>query len=58
MFAAMNSGENFKPSDYGTVLFADTGQIPQEVMDAMRDKYGMLDIPMPPPVRYPRMSGA
>ena len=47
MFAKMQSGENFKPSDFGTVLSAGRGDPPREVREEMATNYHMIDIPAP-----------
>jgi hypothetical protein len=54
MFVAWNAGQKFNPRDYGTILFADTGEVPLEIMEVMRDRYSMTDVPEPPPTRYRR----
>jgi len=47
MFAAMQAGENFKPSDFGTVIAAGIGEPSQEIRDEMREEYNMIDVPPP-----------
>ena len=47
MFAKMQAGENFKPSDFGKVLVAGRGEPPPEVREEMRQTYNMIDVPMP-----------
>lgn len=47
MFAKMQSGENFKPSDYGTVLAAGSGEPTDEVREEMKNTYNMVDVPAP-----------
>jgi hypothetical protein len=49
MFAKMQRGENFMPSDYGTVVAAGRGDPPQEVRDEIALTYKMIDVPMPRP---------
>ncbi|MDG1287368.1 MAG: hypothetical protein P8P30_07350 [Rickettsiales bacterium] len=44
---AMAAGENFKPSDYGTVVAAGRGEPPQDLKDEMRIQYGLVDTPKP-----------
>ncbi len=43
----MISGQNFSPSDFGEVLAAGRDTPPQTVVDEMRVKYKMVDIPKP-----------
>jgi HEAT repeat protein len=45
IFAEMQADRNFKPSHYGSVLFAGVGVPPPEVRKVMTDKYDMIDIP-------------
>ena len=45
MFAKMQTGENFKPSDFGTVIAAGRGDPPPEVRAEMAATYNMIDIP-------------
>ena len=47
MFDVMKKGDNFKPSDFGTVIAAGVGDPPQEVRDEMREQYNMMDVPLP-----------
>jgi hypothetical protein len=47
MFARMQTGENFKPAEYGTVLQAGRGEPTPEVRDEMAKTYNMIDVPMP-----------
>ncbi len=47
MFTKMQGGENFKPSDFGTVLAAGTGTPSAEVQEEMRTTHGMVDVPVP-----------
>lgn len=47
MFAKMRTGENFKPSDYGSVIAAGTGSPPENVRDEMKAEYNMVDVPLP-----------
>jgi hypothetical protein len=47
MFGKMQAGENFKPSDYGTVLSAGRDQPSAEVRAEMKNTYNMIDVPMP-----------
>jgi len=49
MFAKMQAGENFKPGDYGTVLYAGRGVPSQEIKDEMKAEYDMVDVPTPKP---------
>lgn len=49
MFAKMETGDNFKPSDFGTVLAAGTGEPSAEVQEEMRTTHGMIDVPVPQP---------
>jgi hypothetical protein len=58
---AMAAGENFTPSDYGTVIAAGRGEPPQELKDEMRIQYGLVDTPKPeqkapPPISAPKLS--
>jgi len=45
----MDSGEDFSPSDFGTVLAAGTGYPSDEVKQEMSTKYNMVDLPPPRP---------
>ena len=45
MRTAMEAGENFKPSNYGTVIAAGRGEPSQELKDEMRVQYGLIDTP-------------
>lgn len=47
MFGKMQAGENFKPSDFGTVLAAGQGEPPADVRAEMARTYHMIDVPMP-----------
>lgn len=49
MFTKMQKGENFKPSDYGSVIAAGTGEPPKEVQEEMKEQYNMQDVPIPKP---------
>lgn len=53
MREAMESGQNFKPSDFGEVVAAGRGEPSQELKDEMRIKYGLVDIPKADPAREP-----
>lgn len=44
---AMLSSENCSPSDFGEVLAAGTGTPSQSIIDEMRVKYQLVDIPKP-----------
>lgn len=44
---AMINHKNFTPSDFGEVVAAGRGMPSQEVMDEMRVKYKMVDVPKP-----------
>lgn len=46
MFAKMHNGENFKPSDYGTVIAAGTGTPPESLRNEMKAEYNMVDVPI------------
>jgi len=50
LFLKMEKGENFTPSDYGTVVAAGRGEPTQELKDEMRAEYNMVDIPQRPVV--------
>ena len=43
VFTVMCEGRSFVSSDYGKVLFADTGEVPEEIREIMRQKYNMQD---------------
>ncbi|HUZ34830.1 MAG TPA: HEAT repeat domain-containing protein [Streptosporangiaceae bacterium] len=47
LFAAMEAGVNFVPSDYGEVLAAGKGTPPPEVVKEMTEKYNMMETPLP-----------
>jgi tetratricopeptide (TPR) repeat protein len=47
MFAKMQVGENFKPSDFGKVLAGGRGKPSPEIREEMRQTYNMVDVPMP-----------
>lgn len=47
MFGKMQSGENFKPADFGTVLAAGRGEPSKEVRDEMAVTYNMIEVPPP-----------
>jgi hypothetical protein len=47
MFTKMQRGENFKPSDFGTVLAAGTGYPSEEVRKEMKDEYNLIDVGPP-----------
>ena len=47
LFAAMEAGVNFVPSDYGEVLAAGKGTPPPEVVKEMTEKYNMMETPFP-----------
>jgi hypothetical protein len=47
MRESMMSGQNITPSDFGEVLAAGTGYPPQNIIDEMRVKYKMVDLPKP-----------
>ncbi len=47
MFAEMQAGENFQPSDYGTVLYSGAGSPPQDIRDKMDKEYNMSGVPLP-----------
>ncbi len=49
LFAKMQAGENFKPTDYGTVLASGSGVPSQEIRVEMREKYNMIDVPITVP---------
>jgi hypothetical protein len=44
---AMVSGDSFMPSDFGEVLAAGRGSPPQAVIDEMRVRFKMVDLPKP-----------
>jgi len=44
---AMIAGENFKPSDYGSVISAGRGKPSQQLRDEMHENYGLVDVPRP-----------
>ncbi len=37
--------ENFKPSDFGQVITAGRGEPPEELVEEMREKYNLVDVP-------------
>jgi hypothetical protein len=46
LYAALNSGEDFTPSDFGTIVHAGKGTPPESVRNEMAAKHNMLqDIP-------------
>jgi len=47
MFAKIQNNDNFKPSDFGTVLSAGRGEPSPEVREEMRVTYNMIDVPVP-----------
>lgn len=47
MFVKMKIGENFKPSDFGTVLAAGTGLPSEEVREEMKNEYNLVDVVLP-----------
>ena len=47
--AKMDSGADFSPSDFGTVLAAGTGYPSDEIKQEMAEKYNMVDLPPPRP---------
>ena len=47
MKQAVHRGENFMPSDFGTVLAAGTGEPTQELRSEMAVTYNMYDVPKP-----------
>jgi hypothetical protein len=47
MFTVMQAGDNFKPSDFGTVLAAGQGEPTAQVRQEMKETYQMIDIPPP-----------
>lgn len=47
MFAKMQAGEDFKPTDFGEVLAAGRGDPPPEVREEMRRTYNMIEVPVP-----------
>lgn len=49
MFSKMQSGENFKPADFGAVLQAGRGEPTAEVRAEMATTYNMVEVPAPPP---------
>jgi HEAT repeat protein len=47
MFNVMVSGWNFKPAEFGVVLFAGMGTPPPDVREIMRITYHMAEVPTP-----------
>lgn len=47
--AKLDASEDFKPSDYGTVLAAGKGEPDQQLKDEMLVKYQLVDVAQPPP---------
>ncbi|MEI7668600.1 MAG: hypothetical protein WCJ33_00780 [Pseudomonadota bacterium] len=47
VFSCMQTGENFKPADFGTVLAAGRGEPSDEVKEEMKKEYNMIDVPKP-----------
>ena len=45
-------GENFMPSDLGTVLAAGKGEPSEELRQEMAVKYNMIDVPRPRPQNF------
>lgn len=46
LYAALNSGEDFTPSDFGTIVLAGKGSPPESVRNEMAAKHNLLqDIP-------------
>lgn len=43
LYAALRSGENFNPSDFGSVVAAGKGEPPPEVRAEMANSYKMLE---------------
>jgi hypothetical protein len=56
MFGKMQKGDNFLPSDFGTVLAAGRGEPTEEVREEMRATYNMVDVPMPKRAPNPAFS--
>lgn len=56
MKQAVHRGENFMPSDFGTVLAAGTGEPSAELRSEMAVTYNMYDVPKPvaPKVELPK----
>ena len=48
---AVNRGENFMPSDFGTVLAAGTGLPSAQLRAEMAITYNMIDVPKPIPLK-------
>lgn len=49
IFRKIQSAENFKPADYGTIIFAGRGEPTAEIRAEMYHEYGMTDVPKPKP---------
>jgi len=47
MRSATQAGENFKPSDYGEILFPGEGDHPEALQKEMKIKYGLKEISKP-----------
>ena len=56
MKQSVQKGENFMPSDFGTVLAAGTGEPSAELRSEMAVTYNMYDVPKPvaPKVELPK----
>jgi tetratricopeptide (TPR) repeat protein len=46
MFVAMQSGKNFKPSDFGDVVEAGLGEPSKDAREALAKQYSMVDVPI------------
>ena len=55
LYAALNSGEDFVPSDFGTIIASGKGRPSDELRKEMADTYSMLQ-PIAPAVFQPAAS--
>lgn len=49
MFWPMLAGRNFKPSQYGVVIFAGVGEPPPDIREITQTEFNMTKVPLPSP---------